>query len=179
MKDAHKYNQEYPKTVVLVKSGVFCKAFDDAALVLSAVTGYQVITQKNGHSRCGFNLQVTAQVKQLLIQNHVSYVELQTSTTNEQAEIIDAYDKGSPNVFDELKTKSLVIAKARQKSDGEVAAIRDGTDHEPLDSHREKARKFIDALCQGIHPLTGKPINNLKLNDPEIIRGLFLVRDKL
>lgn len=37
----------------------------------------------------------------------------------------------------------------------------------------------IDALCQGIHPLTGKPINNLKLTDPEIIRGLFLVRDKL
>ena len=90
---------------------------------------------------------------------------------NEQAKIIDMYGKGNPDIFDELKNKGIVITETGQEADGSVAAIRDGTATEPLDTHREKARKFIDALCQGIHPLTGKPINNLKLNDPEIRRG--------
>lgn len=197
MKDAHKYNLEYDKTVVLVRSGVFCNAFDDAALVLSAVTGYKVISQSNDHARCGFNLKCMQKVKQQLVKEHVSYVDLQTNPENEQAEILDSYDADTlgKERFVSLREQGRMITKAKQQAEQNIAVIRSQTTNtrsvsgadsvpgHPIQrqniSPKNREWDFIDHLCKGLHPGTGKPIQNLDLNDPDIIRSLFLVRDML
>lgn len=193
MKDGHKYNLEYPKTVVLVRSGSFCQTYDDAALVISALTDYQVKQQKNNHARCGFNLNLVPRIKQLLVQNHISYVELQTSSSNEQTEILDTYDTEDGNAFDTLRDKGRQIVKAKQQAGIRVSAIKNDIALKESDAsagsvpamHKESISKpseewtFIDALCQGVHPFTGQSIKKLDLNNPEIIRALFQVREKL
>ena len=124
MKDGHKYNLEYPKTVVLVRTGSFCQTFDDAALVISALTDYQVIQQKNNHVRCGFNIKQIPKIKLILARNNVSYVELQTCSGNEQAEVFDTYDKGEEIAFDTLRDKGRQIVKAKQQAGIRVSAIK-------------------------------------------------------
>ncbi len=193
MKDGHKYNLEYPKTVVLVRTGSFCQTFDDAALVISALTDYQVIQQKNNHVRCGFNIKQIPKIKLILARNNVSYVELQTCSGNEQAEVFDTYDKGEEIAFDTLRDKGRQIVKAKQQAGIRVSAIKNDIALKESDASSESVpamRKesiskpseewtFIDALCQGVHPFTGQAIKKLDLNNPEIIRALFQVREKL
>lgn len=179
MKDAHKYNIEYPKTVVLIRSGVFCQTFDDAALVVSVLTDYQVKPQKNNHARCGFNLKLVPEIKRMLVKNHISYVELQTSPSNEQAEILDSYE-GDAKTFDTMRDKGREIVNAKRQAENRLSAIRNNESMQKKSDPRDKKEwKFIDALCQGVHPLTGKPIKSLNLNDPDIIRSLYAVRDLL
>lgn len=184
MRDGHKYNMEYHKTVVLVRSGSFCQTFDDAALVVSALTDYQVIQQKNNHVRCGFSLKLVPKIKHLLVLDHISYVELQTSPSNEQAEILDSYDKGDDDAFDALRDKGREIVRAKRRADEMLSAIRqefDASDSpcQQEDSTKSEEWQFIDALCRGLHPFTGKKIRNLNLNEPDIIRTLFRVRELL
>ena len=193
MKNGHKYNLEYPKTVVLVRSGLFCNAFDDAALALVAITDYQVVNLKNGHVKCGFNLNTIEKVKYLLMQNHVSFIDLQTNTSNEQVEILDRYEDGSSSAFDTMRDKGREIVKARQQAGIRVSAIKNNVtlretaistdmsiaDHKKTASIPSTEWLFINSLCQGKHPFTGEPIKKLDLNSPDIIRALFSLREKL
>lgn len=193
MKNGHKYNLEYPKTVVLVRSGLFCNAFDDAALALVAITDYQVVNLKNGHVKCGFNLKTIEKVKYLLMQNHVSFIDLQTNTSNEQVEILDRYEDGSSSAFDTMRDKGREIVKARQQAGIRVSAIKNNVtlretaistdmsiaDHKKTASIPSTEWLFINSLCQGKHPFTGEPIKKLDLNSPDIIRALFSLREKL
>lgn len=189
MKDAHKYNLEYQKTVVLVRSGPFCQTFDDSALVITALTDYKVTQQKNNHARCGFNIKQIPEIKLMLVQNHVSYIELQTFSANEQAEILDTYDSEDENAFDALRDKGRDIVRAKQQVAEKISAIRLDSDsshcgqsspcQEKDNSIKTEEWKFIDALCRGFHPFTGKKIKSLGLNNPDIIRALYSVREKL
>lgn len=193
MKDGHKYNLEYPQTIVLIRSGQFCYVFDDAALALVALTDYQTKTLKSGHMRCGFPLTILKEIKLALIHNHLSYIDLQTNTTNEQTEIMDRYDAGDPYSFNVLKEQGRKIFKAKQQAAVHVSAakndlkIRTGLSDISEFSGKEGSNGtlpssewiFIDSLCRGIHPFTQQNIKELNIDDPEIIRALFLVRDKL
>lgn len=187
MKDGHKYNLEYPKTVVLVRSGVFCQTFDDAALVVSALTDYQVIQQKNNHARCGFKVGLIPKIKLILSRNHVSYVELQTNSSNEQVEILDDYDNGDDCSFVALRDKGRELVRARQQAADKISAIRQDSNSlyseqvipckDKDSSIKSEEWKFVDALCRGFHPFTGEKIRSLNLNNPDIIRALYSVRE--
>lgn len=193
MKNAYKYNLEYEKTVVMIHTGMFVQTFDACAYVVCALTGYQLIEQKNGHIRCGFNDQSVSTVKMLLDKNHVSYVELQTSPSNEQATIISEHILSDTHVFDELKMRGEKIAIARQRASAHIEQIRNmeddgngssssGSTHTQTDSVvtlRSKEWEFVSKLCQGRHPFSGEIISQLDLDDPQVIRELFAVRDKL
>ena len=88
-----------------------------------------------------------------------------------------------------------MITKAKQQAEQNIAVIRSQTTNtrsvsgadsmpgHPIQrqniSPKNREWDFIDHLCKGLHPGTGKPIKNLDLNDPDIIRSLFLVRDML
>ncbi len=42
-----------------------------------------------------------------------------------------------------------------------------------------KAEKFVECLANGVHPITGEILNEKIFDEPEMIRGLFFVRDVL
>lgn len=194
MKNAHEFNQNYALTVVLIHSGLFVQTFDKCAYVICALTGYQLIEQKNGHIRCGFNEQSICDVKTLLVKNKISFVELQTSPANEQAELIDSYDAETPQTFETLCQRGEQIFIARKRAAMHINYLRDQASScvdvknekefcMPYISKEGQERsaewEFINDLCQGRHPFDKTTVQHLSLNDPQIIRGLFAVRDKL
>ena len=42
-----------------------------------------------------------------------------------------------------------------------------------------KAEKFVECLANGVHPITGEILSDTVFDEPEMIRGLFFVRDVL
>ena len=162
------------KKVHLKRSGKgpFVRAYGEDAIVLGAITGYEVKKLSKGNHMCGYPASVNKEVFEKLENASVSY---------EYIGIID--DKS------EDMEKRIRDFGADNRYEGLVALWRKNNPSDTSENVTKKKRRknkgpedefgFIDALCMGLDPYTGKPAETLDLTNPDNIRWLFRVKGKM
>lgn len=90
--------KQYPGNVILQLRGMFYNAFENSAIVLSAITGYKLKRMQSGTLKCGFPANALEKNIELLKRKNISFKVYQ----NEKEEF--SYT-GNTDKFNELISK--------------------------------------------------------------------------
>lgn len=162
--------EKNPDTVILQLRGGFYNAFDESAVVLSAVMGYKLKPTGAGRMKCGFPFGSADKVTDELKKHHINYMFFDNDDVSGESEFDD-------NRFLDFCDRSLLLLiESERKSVNSSENI--GKKNMPVkDSDYMDMIRFMDLICDGKDPVTGDSIDSLSFNDVGIVRMLFKIRD--
>ncbi len=175
-RDKTKYSElvkKHKDTLILQNESLFYTAYDEPAGVLSDITNFKLIRTATGKLRCSCHADKWESTRQLLEDNHISYIFIKKDEV--VAEKIFK-DNNYPLYANKKHIPDKIYEKETSKTN--TGAVKNLNSYDDIEKYN-KGLTYIELMCEGINPISNKKGNNISLEDPDIIRALFYIKELL
>lgn len=158
--------KKYPKSVIILQSGMFYNARGESAVILSELTGYKLRRYPAGEYRCGYPKESMERVVKILGRSEVNYVIY-------GGEFLIAKEEYPNNHYDLLapaKTENGQAASTKPLVP--TMGMKMAVETDPL-------IEFIDNLINKKDPFYGVKTDTLNLTDEEVQKNLVQIKRRL
>lgn len=161
-----KYEELYPKRVIIKKEGVFYTVRNESARVIHAHFDFKGWRTVNGIPTIGIQLSKLEDVKEKLNQFCVSYI------VADYEGIIVEKDFGDRNTFEKYEMTSvedMPLQKSRKTNDDGNVNVKDDRTKKLM----EISVKYLERMLEGFHPVNNTPIPDESVLNDENVRRCF------
>lgn len=158
--------KRYPKSVIILQSGMFYYARGESAVVLSELTGYKLSRYPAGEFCCGYPQKSMERVVNILSRSEVNYAIFSGEFLVDRKEY--------PNNHYELlasakKEREPIVPPVSREPAAELKTV---VETDPL-------IEFIDNLIHKKVPFYGIKTDTLNLTDKEVQKNLVQIKRRL
>ncbi|MDD3415471.1 MAG: hypothetical protein PHY47_15925 [Lachnospiraceae bacterium] len=168
--------REHQDKLILQNAGLFYCAYDESACVLSDLTDFQLIQMESGRLRCSCLADKWEETQEIVEAAHVSYIFIKKEAIIAQNDFEDNkfrfYADGS-HVPDSIRNQS------GSSTDTQINCNSNKTVSNDEIKRYNNAVAYTQRLCDGLDPVTGKVASNISLEDPNVMRYLFYIKEFL
>lgn len=166
--------EAHKDTLILQNESLFYTAYDESACILADITHYQLIQLASGRMRCSCLADKWEMVQEMIEAANVSYIFVKKNEVIASKEFEDnkfRFYADGVHVPDSIRNQDGSRTKT-ENNDMQTVTIDD------IKRYRN-ALVYTQRLCDGIDPVTGKVTNAISLENPNVMRYLFYIKDFL
>lgn len=161
-----RYEELYPKTVILRREGPFYNARNESARVIHANFDFKGWKSSNGIPTIGFRIDKLHRVRARLEKLYISYIII------EQDDVVVEKNFGNINAFIRYETTSvddLPTQKVKKKDDNKHIYEMDETTKKLMSI----SVKYLERMLDGKHPVYKTPISEDSILKDDNVRQCF------